>query len=83
MLFISSEKLILFSRYLTFCLTAWSCIIKGLIKKIKLISKFYQLDYTYCPISTEVKGTGNKVWLVKPCSDERQNVFKLFKTKTK
>ena len=45
-------------------MTFWSCRKKGLIRKIKLTSKFMtsqpahkQLQYKYCPISHEVKAT--------------------------
>ena len=42
MLFSSSYKLFLFSRYLSFCLclSFWSCRKRGLIRKIKLTAKF-------------------------------------------
>ena len=62
MLFISSQKLIPFSRY--FILTFWLCRKKCLIRKIRLISEVMtlqqvmvnkQLQYTYCPTSHEVK----------------------------
>ena len=63
MLFISSQKLFLFSRYLNFL-----TLLFGHVEKMAwlemLISKFMasqtinkQLQYIYCPISLEVKAT--------------------------
>ena len=40
MLFISPQKLFLFSRYLSFCLDFWVIQQNGLIRKIRLISNF-------------------------------------------
>ena len=40
MLLISSQKLFLFSRYLSLCLTCWSCRKNRLIRNISLTSKF-------------------------------------------
>ena len=47
-----------------FVLTFWSCRENGLIRKIRLIAKFMtsntlnkQLQYTFCPISHEIRTT--------------------------
>ena len=68
MLFISPQKLFSFSRYLSFCLYFLVIAKSGLIRKIRLISKFInllrsllitllnkQMLCTYYPISQEVK----------------------------
>ena len=43
MLFISPQKLFSFSRYLSFCLDFWVMYRKGLIKKINVNLKFYDV----------------------------------------
>ena len=75
--------LFLFSRYLNFCLDFWSCRKNGLIRKVRLISKFIrhnlvnkQLQYAYCPISHEVKTIRqlNLVSLVKTVKNSRNKL---------
>ena len=63
MFYISPEKLFSFSRFIKINVYFLVIYDNGLIRKIKLISKFMtshplvnkQLQYTYCPISQEVR----------------------------
>ena len=61
MLFISSSKLLLFSRYLSFYHDFWVMLKKQLDLKDKVNFKIHdvkkQLQYSYFPISHEIKTT--------------------------
>ena len=58
-------KLLLFLRYLNFCPDFLGQVEKQLDKKAEVNLKFYDinlLQYTYYPISREVKVSENEIW---------------------
>ena len=79
MLFISHQKL---SRYLSFCLDFLVMQQNGLIRKIRLVSNFKrhslvneQLQYTYCPISSEAKAINQTMKFGHLIESSMRNIF--------